>query len=111
MNVVEVEVKLIGNKIDWMTGKTQESKVKIIVDEDKVEMAKRMTIKNMTKITREHLNKDSIASYVLYSLGSTQLPGGQTSIGSYLYGVKPNTRRIKDTPANVFTREVFKLLN
>ena len=53
MKKVEVEVVLLGNKIDWMTSKVKESKVVLVVDEDVKEVVRQMKTKDIAKITRD----------------------------------------------------------
>lgn len=109
MKKVEVEVVLLGNKIDWMTGKVKESKVVLVVDEDVKEVVRQMKIKDIVKISRDPKEHHKKPSYVLYSVGSTVMIAGETSIPAYLYGVKPGTRKVKGTEPHVFTRECFNL--
>lgn len=106
--VAEVEVTLIENKTDWNTGRAKESKIKILVDADKAEEAKKFKLKDLAKISRDKKGHAKQPSYVLFSVGSTIMESGETSIPSYLYGIKPGTRKITGTPSNNFTSSVYK---
>lgn len=108
MNVVEVAVTVICKEIDWNTGYNKEITTTFKVDEDVAHIAKTFKVRDLSKVARGKATKAK-PSYVLHSVGSTQMVSGETSIGSYLYGVTPGTRRVKDTPDNEFTRRAYDL--
>lgn len=108
MNQVQVQVTLIEKQIDWNTGYNKESSVTFTVDEDMAHIVRTMKIRDLSNVARgKPTNKTP--SYILAEVGSEKMLPGETSIGSYLYGVTPGTRRIKNTPANEFTRRAYDI--
>lgn len=107
MNAVKVEVTLVHKEMDWSTGFRKESKVEILVDSDKVETAKRMKLENLSVIPRNKGKHVAKPAYKLIGVGSTYLQSGDNSIASYLYNIKPGTRRIKGADYNDYSRKAY----